>query len=218
MLILVMAIFLVSIASVSAADANDTAIASEDTQSIELSQSEEITTTDESQKTIQTNGTEILTASDEETTATQNNPDTLSLEEKTYADLSNAIGSGGDINLQPAYYKYNGESDTITITTPGIINGNGAIIDMAGLTIRAFNVQTSGVTFKNLTIKNANYDGEGGAIYFSQSGSVTNYYLSYQTVLRLMQLTLQMESGGQCIHLMNTLIIRSMHPMLDWIM
>ena len=164
-------IFIFAIASASASDVNETAIASEDTTAIELSQSDDITVTDETQKTIQTNDTEILTASDEETTATQNNPDTLSLEEKTYADLSNAIGSGGDINLQPANYKYNGESDTITITTPGIINGNGAIIDMAGSTIHAFNVQTSGVTFKNLTIKNANYNGDGGAIYFSSSAS-----------------------------------------------
>ena len=164
-------IFIFAIASASASDVNETAIASEDTTAIELSQSDDITVTDETQKTIQTNDTEILTASDEETTATQNNPDTLSLEEKTYADLSNAIGSGGDINLQPANYKYNGESDTITITTPGIINGNGAIIDMAGSTIRAFNVQTSGVTFKNLTIKNANYNGDCGAIYFSSSAS-----------------------------------------------
>ncbi len=170
-IIIMLTIFIFAIASASASDVNETAIASEDTTAIELSQSDDITVTDETQKTIQTNDTEILTASDEETTATQNNPDTLSLEEKTYADLSNAIGSGGDINLQPANYKYNGESDTITITTPGIINGNGAIIDMAGSTIHAFNVQTSGVTFKNLTIKNANYNGDGGAIYFSSSAS-----------------------------------------------
>ena len=174
MIIIILAIFLFSIASVCASDTNDTAIASEDTTAIELSQSDDITVTDESQKTIQTNDTEMLTASDEETTAAQNNLDTLSLEEKTYADLSNAVGSGGDINLQPAYYKYNGESDTISITNPGIINGNGAIIDMAGSTIRALTVNAKGVTIKNLTIKNANYNGNGGAIYFSQSGSLTN--------------------------------------------
>ena len=173
-IILILTIFLFSIASVCASDANDTAIASEDTTAIELSQNEEITTTDETQKTIPTNDTEMLTANDEETTVTQNNLDTLSLEEKTYTDLSNAVGTGGDINLQPAYYKYNGESNTITITNPGIINGNGAIIDMAGSTIRAFIVDTEGVTIKNLTIKNANYNGDGGAIYFRPPGSVIN--------------------------------------------
>jgi len=173
-IIIMLTIFIFAIASASASDVNETAIASEDTTAIELSQSDDITVTDESQKTIQTNDTEMLTASDEETTAAQNNLDTLSLEEKTYADLSNAVGSGGDINLQPAYYKYNGESDTISITNPGIINGNGAIIDMAGSNILAFDVSALDVTIKNLTIKNANSNNPGGAIYFSHSGSVIN--------------------------------------------
>ena len=35
---------------------------------------------------------------------------------------------------------------------------------MAGSNIRAFTVSASGVTIKNLTIKNANYGGSGGAI------------------------------------------------------
>ena len=59
-----------------------------------------------------------------------------------------------------------------------VIDGKGAIIDMGGSTNkRAFYVSASGVTFKNLTIKNANYDYSGGAIYFSNSatsGTVTN--------------------------------------------
>ena len=44
---------------------------------------------------------------------------------------------------------------------------------MAGSNIRAFTVSASGVTIKNLTIKNANYGGSGGATYFSSSGTVT---------------------------------------------
>ena len=167
-------ICLFSIASISAGDVNDTIMASEDTQTIEVAQADEITTTDESQKTIQTDDTEILTASNGETTFAQNNSNTLSLKEKTYEELFNSI-TGGYKNLQPAYYKYNGEDYTIAITTPGVINGNGAIIDMAGSTIRAFSVYTNGVTFKNLTIKNVNYaDNEGGGIYFSSSGTVEN--------------------------------------------
>jgi predicted outer membrane repeat protein len=54
------------------------------------------------------------------------------------------------------------------------VNGNGAVIDMSGSSIRAFEVIRSGVTFKNLTIKNANFNGRGGAIYFSSSGTVSN--------------------------------------------
>ena len=45
---------------------------------------------------------------------------------------------------------------------------------MAGSNIRAFYVSASGVTIKNLTIKNVNYEGFGGAIYFRTSGTVTN--------------------------------------------
>ena len=48
---------------------------------------------------------------------------------------------------------------------------------MTGSNIRAFYISASGVTIKNLTIINANYDGDGGAIYFSNSatsGTVTN--------------------------------------------
>ena len=96
-------------------------------------------------------------------------------ESGNYSDLRNEIGSGGDINLAKKEYCYaDGDGSTITISTPGVINGNGAIIDMSGSNIRAFYVSASGVTIKNLTIKNANYDGSGGAIYFSGSGSVEN--------------------------------------------
>ena len=58
------------------------------------------------------------------------------------------------------------------------IDGNGAVIDMNGSTyLQAFYVSASGVTIKNLTIINANYVGDGGAIYFSSSatsGTVSN--------------------------------------------
>ena len=40
--------------------------------------------------------------------------------------------------------------------------------------MRAFYVNASGVTIKNLTIKNANYDGDGGAICFGSTGTVSN--------------------------------------------
>ncbi|MEE3491214.1 MAG: hypothetical protein VZR10_10110, partial [Methanobrevibacter sp.] len=58
-----------------------------------------------------------------------------------------------------------------------VIDGKGAIINMSGSNIRAFDVRASGVTIKNLTIINANYEGDGGAIYFSgsaTSGTVSN--------------------------------------------
>ena len=91
----------------------------------------------------------------------------------TYSQLCDEIASGGDKNLSFKYYTYDNGS-TISITASGVIDGRGAVIDMAGSDIRAFNVNTSGVTFKNLTIKNACYEGEGGAIFFNSSGTIEN--------------------------------------------
>ena len=166
MLILIMAIFLASIASVCAADANDTLVASKDTNQMDLSSNNEITE-------------DNLKTSEENTTLTQANDaesdsQILSEGEGTYYDLIEEIGSGGDKNLAKSYYRYTG-GDTIEITTSGVINGNGAVIDMAESTnMRAFTVFTYGVTIKNLTIKNANCDGDGGAVHFNDFGTVTN--------------------------------------------
>ena len=166
-------ICLFSIASVCASDANDISLASEDAGQMELSIDNEII--DDNLK------------ANEETTQLQSNYDgTLSVENEldilnenvgTYSDLKNEIGNGGNINLTKDYYSYNyidWDATTIKITASGVIDGKGAVIDMAESTIRAFDVSASGVTIKNLTIKNVYYRGTGGAIYFSQYGTVTN--------------------------------------------
>ena len=165
MIILITAIFLASIAGVCAADANDTTVASKDTNQMDLSSNDE--TTEDNLKTSEENTT-LTQANDAESDS-----QILSEGEGTYYDLIEEIGSGGDKNLAKSYYRYTG-GDTIEITTSGVINGNGAVIDMTGSNIRAFTVSASGVTIKNLTIKNANYNGDGGAIYFSSSGTVSN--------------------------------------------
>ena len=169
-IILILTIFLFSIASVCASDANDTAIASEDINQIELSSNngiveDNLQTTEENVTLTQTN--------DDETVSAETNSQTLSEGESTYYYLITEIGDGGDKNLTKSYYCYTG-GDTIEIKNSCIINGNGAIIDMFGSSIQTFNVTASGVTFKNLTIKNANYNGDGGAIYFSSSGTIEN--------------------------------------------
>ncbi len=95
----------------------------------------------------------------------------------TYSGLSAEIGSGRNIELQHDYYTYD-TGNTISISVAdSVIDGKGATIDMTGSNIRAFYVNASGVTIKNLTIINANYEGDGGAIYFSgsaTSGTVSN--------------------------------------------
>ena len=108
---------------------------------------------------------------DEEILSAENDLEPLGDDTGTYSGLSNEIQSGGNIELQHKYYTYDSGS-TIKITTANsVINGNGAVIDMAGSSIRAFSVSASGVTIKNLTIKNANNGGPGGAIYVSRSAS-----------------------------------------------
>ena len=170
LLILIMAIFLVSIAGVCASDANDTAIASDDSNQMELSSDSEI-----SEDNLQT-GEEnsILTQNDDETLNAEIDSQTLGADEGTFQELRNEIGNGGDKNLSKSYYRYN-SGNAIQIKNPGVINGNGAIIDMAGASIRVFYVTISGVTIKDLTIINAKINtGSGGAIYFSSSGTVEN--------------------------------------------
>ncbi len=78
MLILILAIFLVSIAGVCAADANDTMVASEDTAAIEMAQSDEI---------------DEITASDESQTVEQSDDDETVNEENDLDVLSDGTGT-----------------------------------------------------------------------------------------------------------------------------
>ena len=161
-ILLILAIFLVSISGVCASEMDD-AIASDDTNAIELSADNDIVE-DNLQITEENN---ILKSNDE---------DILSDDSGNYSGLSSEISFGGSyVELQHKYYAYDGSADTIEISVAGsVIDGRGAVIDMAGSTIRAFNVTALGVTIKNLTIINTNYNGDGGAIYFGQSGTVTD--------------------------------------------
>ena len=190
-IIIVFVIFLFAIAAVSASDVDDTVIASGDESQMEISANEEL-----SEKNLQTNENNILAqANNEETVSVETNSEILTEGEGTYFDLSTEIGSGGDKNLTKSYYHYTG-GKIIEISTTGVINGNGAIIDMNGSNIRAFYVSASDVIIKNLTIKNAEgaiyfnnfgtvancnfinitarYDGSGAAVYFNNNGKVTN--------------------------------------------
>ena len=79
------------------------------------------------------------------------------------------------INLERSY-TYN-EFDTITdgvrINRPITINGNGYTIDAKGKS-RIFYIEPDAVVIENLTLKNGKAYGSGGAIYFDNSGAVTN--------------------------------------------
>ena len=168
-----MAIFLVSVAGVCASDANDTAIAGDDSNQMELSSGSVI-----SEDNLQTDEENtILTQNDDETVSAQTDSERLNEENGTYSDLRNDIANGG--NLTKSYYRYSAYDDgnnIIEITTPNMtINGNGAVISFIYSTgwMGVFKVIASGVTIKNLTIEDTNSE-NGGAIFFNSSGTVEN--------------------------------------------
>ncbi len=178
-IILVLAVFLLSISSVCASEIDNT-IASDDTNDIGSAEDE-----------IEDN----LKTSDENDELTLTDTDVLAADSATYSDLAVEISQSGNIKLKHKNYTYNDGATTITITEDNkVIDGDGAVIDMKGSTIQAFDVTASGVTIKNLTIKNANWRvmveqftskilqdysamlqliaGDGGAIYFKNTGNV----------------------------------------------
>jgi hypothetical protein len=96
------------------------------------------------------------------------------------SDLRAEIADGGDKILQYDYYKYD-FGDPIVISASGVIDGNGAIIDMEGANIRhVFYISADNVTIKNLSI--INYTGTDDAIYFSGSGGSV-YNIGYDVAL-----------------------------------
>ncbi len=171
---LILALF--SVSCIYAADADDALASNEDTAAIEIAQIDDIIVSDEIQAVEQSN--------DEELILEDNDVKELGAGEYNYTDLRNQIGTGGDINLVKGnYYYVDGDGDTIEISTSGVIDGNGAVIDMAGSNIRAFYVTASDVTIKNLTIKNANYKDNGAAIYIiTDNGTVSNCTFVNNTV------------------------------------
>ena len=155
-----LAIFLLSIAGVCASDANDMAIASEDTTPIEMVQSDEISVNDNNQAIGQSNDEEIISEGNA----------------GTFSELQNNITAmtGPTLELDRNYVYDDGfDTSGIKIDKKITIDGKGYTIDAQGKS-RVFNIEASDVTIKNLTIKNANYDGYGGAVYFAQSGRAIN--------------------------------------------
>ena len=171
MVLLALVVFLLSIAGVSASEIGDT-IASENANTIELSADNDI---EDNLQTSEEN--EALASTDYDEAIAQTDTEVLGADSAKYSDLAAEISQPGNIKLNHKNYTYDG-GEPITISEDNkVIDGNGAVIDMNGSTIGAFHVSASDVTIKNLTIKNANYDGPGGAIYFSSSatsGTVSN--------------------------------------------
>ena len=183
MIIIILAIFLFSIASVCASDTNDTAIASEDTTAIELSQSDEMTASDDSNAMEQSD--------DEELILEDNDIDKPILGEKastgSFTDLddliNNQYGSNDTITLS-CNYTFNGTDDDDSGFIHGIGINRGVTIDGNGCTIdgsqkaRIFNIGNGGsVKFLNINFINGKATGsglerDGGAISAMYSNCV----------------------------------------------
>ena len=105
----------------------------------------------------------------------------LSTTPTPFSELYEEIATGGKyIELAHDYYAYEESDPTIEIYDDIVIDGKGAVIDMAESNIRAFYINSNyGVTIKNLTIKNVNYDKDGGAIYFYESSHVNIMYCNF---------------------------------------
>ena len=128
MLILILAVFLISIAGVCASDVNDTQMASQDDAAIE-STDENMIMVEDIEPAVSTaeNGEIVSAGVDDEIVGAENDLEELSANPGTYSGLSSEIGSGGDIVLTHDYYTYD-NGTTITISTSNsVIDGNGTI-------------------------------------------------------------------------------------------
>ena len=142
LILIFVALAFVSIASVAAADANDTAVAVDD-QSDDLA---EIETQDDA-----------IASSDENILS---DPD-----DGTFTSLQNKINSGSTISLENDYLYDEGFSTSgITINKKVTINGNNKVID-ANSKSRIFNIEESGELIINHVIfKGGSAGDNGGAI------------------------------------------------------
>ena len=151
-IMLALAIFILGAAGVCASDVNDTAIA--DAGQMELSASNEM-------------NADTLGTSEENTLTQANDCEILGEGESgTFTQLQNEINdAGNELNLTMDYRWTDEFSGTgIVINNPITINGNGHSIDALGK-IRIFELKaTTGVTLNNITFKNGNTGGYGGAI------------------------------------------------------
>ena len=169
---LMVAIFIFSITAVSANGMNDTAINSDDTSQIELTTSNEMDV--DNLKLSEKNAT-IAYTNNVESVGLSIDSAVMSADTGTYSGLAEEIGHGENIELKQDYYTYDSGAFIDIKDDNSVIDGKGAVIDMAGSYVRAFYVSGSGVIIKNLTIKNSKYKfNRGGAIYFNYPGTVTN--------------------------------------------
>ena len=151
--ILIIAVFLISIAGVCASDVNDEAVASQNFTTIESTQIDE-------------NG-EVVMADENQVIGQTDNQEIISADVKgTFAALEREIQNGynSNITLKNDYaYEGSGYEDGITISQSITIDGNGSTIDAKGQA-RIFNIRADNVVIKNITFINAKSTYDSGAV------------------------------------------------------
>lgn len=137
-------ICLITMASVVAADVNETAVASEgQIEMMTVEDNEDILTCDNQEIALGNASTGSFTELESEI---------------------NDIDEGGVLNLSKDYQYVNGASEGITISKSITINGNGHVLDAKGQS-RIFNITTASVTLKNITFINGGQVNYGAGVY-----------------------------------------------------
>ena len=156
-IILILTIFLFSIASVCASDANDTAIASEDTDGI-------IQASENQENGMQGSDDDEAVLSEDD--SSDNSEKTVT--NHTFKAIENAIESDCTIYLEPGIYKGDGQISIDGKSNIKII-GNSTTLDAQGKTGIFYIHGSSNIIIQNITFKNANSDSKGGAICINEA-------------------------------------------------
>ena len=171
MLILITAIFLASIAGVSAGDAEDAIAISEDAEAMEVAQSDEMTASDDSNAMEQSDDEElILEDNDVDKPILGEGASTGSFTELN--DLINNQYSSNDTITLSCNYTFNGTDDDDSGFIHGISINRAVTIDGKGCTIdgsqkaRIFNIGNGGsVKFLNINFINGKATGSGWEVH-----------------------------------------------------
>ena len=161
LIIITIAIFMFGMAATCAADTNETIIASETEQTIELSQADtnEKISAEKNELISQTKNNELISAGNT----------------GTFAELrDNITAAGSTLTLNKNYECENDfDSEGIIIAKSITIDGNGYKIDAQGKA-RIFKILADNVALKNITFTNGKTTENGGAVLFEKSGTVSN--------------------------------------------
>ena len=174
MIIIILTVFLLSIAGVCASDTNDTAVG--DADEIETDSLEKVA----DDALAVSNDEEVLRASSDWYVNNSAGPDGDGSEANPYQNLKSVLDNTylqDDDTIHIAGGTYKG-SDNVDLTIDKKLKlenwGDDEVVFDGENSRRIFTVNSQSVSIKGLTFKNGNAADYGGAIYFSNSGTLIN--------------------------------------------